>query len=58
MPNETTLPLPALVGLDAARQALLLLAVEPRLGGVVLAAPAGSGKSSLARGFRVVSDEI
>jgi magnesium chelatase subunit D len=50
----SSLSLPALVGLDAARQALLLLAVEPRLGGVVLAAPAGSGKSSLARGFRAL----
>ncbi len=48
----TTLPFSALVGLDAARQALLLLAVEPRLRGLVLAASAGSGKSSLARGFR------
>ena len=49
--SETTLPLPSLVGLDAAVRALLLLAVEPRLGGVVFAAPAGTGKSSLARGF-------
>ncbi len=47
----TTLPLPALVGLDSAVQALLLLAVEPRLGGIAVAANAGSGKSSLARGF-------
>ena len=52
MATQHTLPFPALVGLDAARQALLLLAVEPRLRGVVLAAPVGSGKSSLARGFR------
>jgi magnesium chelatase subunit D len=46
------LPFPALVGLDAAQQALLLLAVEPRLRGVVLSAAAGTGKSSLARGMR------
>lgn len=46
------LPFPALVGLETAQQALLLLAVEPRLRGVVLAAPAGTGKSSLARGLR------
>ena len=44
------LPFPALVGLEPAQQALLLLAVEPRLRGLVLAAPAGSGKSTLARG--------
>ncbi|HEU4326023.1 MAG TPA: magnesium chelatase ATPase subunit D [Roseiflexaceae bacterium] len=52
MPN--TLPLPALVGLDHAIQALLLLAVEPRLRGAVFAAPAGTGKSSLARGFHAL----
>ncbi|MCA9969667.1 MAG: AAA family ATPase, partial [Anaerolineales bacterium] len=46
------LPFPALVGLDLAQQALLLLAVEPRLRGVVLSAAAGTGKSSLARGMR------
>lgn len=51
-----TLPFPALVGLDAAQQALLLLAIEPRLRGVVLAAPAGAGKSSLARSFRTLLD--
>lgn len=46
------LPLPALVGLDVAQQALLLLAVEPRLRGLAVGAPAGAGKSSLARGMR------
>ncbi len=48
---ERTLPFPALVGLDVARQALLLLAVDPGLGGVVLAAGVGTGKSSLMRSF-------
>jgi magnesium chelatase subunit D len=47
-----TLPLPALVGLELAQQALLLLAVEPRLRGMAVGAPAGAGKSSLARGMR------
>lgn len=50
----TTLPLAALVSLDAAVQALLLLAVEPRLRGVALAAPVGSGKTSLARGLQAL----
>lgn len=55
---NTILPFSALVGLDAARQALLLLAVEPRLRGLVLAASAGSGKSSLARGFRALLERL
>lgn len=46
------LPLSALVGLELAQQALLLLAVEPRLRGIAVGAPAGAGKSSLARGMR------
>jgi len=48
----SSLPFQALVGLELAQQALLLLAVEPRLQGVVLSAAAGTGKSSLARGMR------
>lgn len=40
-----------IVGLDAAKQALLLLAVDPTLGGCAMAAPVGSGKSTLARAY-------
>jgi magnesium chelatase subunit D len=50
-----TLPFTALVGLEPAQQALLLLAVDPSLRGVVIAAPVGTGKSSLARSFRAIS---
>ena len=54
----TALPFPALIGLETAQQALLLLAVEPRLRGVVISAAAGTGKSSLARGVqRLLGDE-
>jgi magnesium chelatase subunit D len=55
----SALPLAALVGLELAQQALLLLAVEPRLRGIAVGAPAGAGKSSLARGMRdlLCSDE-
>lgn len=49
--SHTTLPFSALVGLDTARQALLLLAVDPGLCGVVIAAGVGTGKSTLARSF-------
>jgi len=40
-----------IVGLDSAKQALMLLAVDPSLGGVAMAATVGSGKSTLARAF-------
>ncbi|MCU0512744.1 MAG: magnesium chelatase ATPase subunit D [Anaerolineae bacterium] len=51
----THLPFPALVGLETVQQALILLTIDPRLRGVILAAPAGTGKSSLARGLRDLS---
>lgn len=51
MNHVSNLPFSALVGLEAARQALLLLAVDPSLGGVVLAAGVGTGKSTLMRSF-------
>lgn len=54
----TQLPFEALVGLDLAQQALLLLAVEPRLKGLVLAAAAGTGKSSLARGMHTLLGDV
>jgi len=50
--NHCALPFPALVGLEPVQQALLLMAIQPRLRGVILAAPAGTGKTSLARGLR------
>ncbi|NTU86219.1 MAG: AAA domain-containing protein, partial [Chloroflexales bacterium] len=52
----TTLSFSALVGLDAARQALLLLAVDPGLGGVVVAAGVGTGKSTMVRSFARLMD--
>jgi magnesium chelatase subunit D len=58
-PQELTgaLPFSALVGLDAARQALLLLAVDPGLGGVVVAAGVGTGKSTMVRSFARLLDQ-
>ena len=43
------LPMSGLVGMQAAHEALQLLAVDPRLGGVAIGAAVGSGKSSVAR---------
>ena len=42
------------VGLDVAKEALLLAAVEPRLGGVLLRGDKGSAKTTLARGLAAV----
>ncbi len=42
---------PEIVGMDLARQAMLMLVVDPALGGVALPAAVGSGKSTLARAF-------
>ncbi|NTW48670.1 MAG: magnesium chelatase ATPase subunit D [Chlorobiales bacterium] len=46
-----------IVGMDMAKQALLLLATDPSLGGVVIPASVGSGKSTLARAFANVLPE-
>ncbi|MFZ9857639.1 MAG: magnesium chelatase ATPase subunit D [Roseiflexaceae bacterium] len=43
------LPMAGLVGMQAAHEALQLLAVDPCLGGVAIGASVGSGKSSIAR---------
>lgn len=47
-------PFSAIVGADAAKLALLLHAVNPRLGGVLLVGPVGSGKTTLAHATAAV----
>jgi len=44
-------PFVAVVGCRAAKQALLLLAIEPGLRGALIASPSGSDESGLARAF-------
>lgn len=46
-----------IVGLDAAKQALLLLSVNPALAGMAMAATVGSGKSTLARAYAALLPE-
>ena len=52
--GKTDFPIAAIVGQDEARLALTLLAVCPRLGGVLIAGPPGTGKSLLARSLRSI----
>ena len=42
-------PFSAVVGQERAKQALLCLAVEPRIGGVLLCGEKGTAKSTLVR---------
>lgn len=46
-----TFPFEAVVGLDDAKLALKLVAVDPRIGGVLLRGQKGSAKTTLVRGF-------
>jgi len=46
-----------IVGMDLAKKALMLLAIDPALGGVVIPSAVGSGKSTLARAFAGILPE-
>jgi magnesium chelatase subunit D len=52
------MPIGGLVALDVPRLALMMLAVDPALRGVALAAPAGSGKSALLHGMRELQPDL
>ncbi|MBC8524316.1 MAG: hypothetical protein H8D27_02985 [Chlorobium phaeobacteroides] len=47
-----------IVGMDLAKQAMMLLAVDPSLGGVVVPAAVGSRPSPLAMAFSVIVSAV
>jgi magnesium chelatase subunit D len=51
-------PFSAIVAQDATRVALLLNAVDPRIGGVLIRGPKGTGKSTAARAFGQLLPDI
>ncbi|MEB2360730.1 MAG: VWA domain-containing protein [Bryobacteraceae bacterium] len=53
-PEALAFPLPAVAGMSRVTRALLLLAVDPVLKGIVIQGLGGMGKSVLARAFRSV----
>jgi magnesium chelatase subunit D len=56
-PNTNHLPFAAVVGHTSAKQAMLLLGIEPRLGGLAFAAYPGTAKTTLARSFHELLPE-
>jgi Mg-chelatase subunit ChlI len=52
------MPLSAVVGAERVKEALLLLAVNPRLGGVLIRGHKGTAKSTLARGLARLLPEV
>ena len=51
-------PFASVVGQPLGKRALLLLAVEPRLGGLLMASPSGTGKRRLVKAFASLLDAL
>ncbi len=59
MPRRRLLyPFPAIVGQERVKRALIINAVDPTIGGVLISGPKGSGKSTLVRAFSQLLPEV
>jgi Mg-chelatase subunit ChlI/Mg-chelatase subunit ChlD len=56
--SKPTYPFTAVVGQDKAKKALVLNAIDPTIGGVLVSGPKGSGKSLLVRSFSDVLPDV
>ena len=52
------LPFSAFVGVEELKEALMCLAVDPKIGGLLIVGPKGTGKSSIVRAFAALLPEI
>ncbi len=58
MVQRTVFPLAAIVGQDSVKQALLIAAVNPKAGGVLVAGEKGTAKSTLVRALAEVTGKV
>jgi len=55
---KSVYPFSAIVGQERVKMSLLLNAIDPRLGGVLIAGPKGSGKSTVVRALEEILPPI
>jgi len=58
MQRRTLFPFSAIVALDKLKLAVLINAINPKIGGVLIRGPKGSGKTTVVRGLTAILPEI